>query len=159
MDERFCTLRHRTDAAGLAEHAVSAHTAGLTENASTFNLPEKQRVVRGENRNRSMGRDGLHAVAAGQTDDGLRAAVAQGLKIALDEQHMAAFVRQDTADSLDPLLLEQLAHLLQFLFPAGLAGCGAVSAAYQCDTAHAVQHHKHLLHRFFSRYDHMLLLV
>lgn len=66
VDERFCTLRHRTDAAGLAEHAVSAHTAGLTENASTFNLPEKQRVVRGENRNRSMGRDGLHAVAAGR---------------------------------------------------------------------------------------------
>lgn len=97
-------------------------------------------------------------VAAGQTDDGLRAAVAQGLEIALDEQHMAALVRQDRTDCLDPLLLQQLAHLLQLLFPAGLTGCGAAGAADQRDAAYTAQHRKHLLHGLFSCYDHMLLL-
>lgn len=95
VDERFCALRHGTDAAGLAEHTVAAHPAGLAEDARTLDLSEKQRVIRGEDRDHGIGRDSLCAVAAGQTDDGLRAAVAQGLEIALDEQHMAALVRQD----------------------------------------------------------------
>ena len=71
---------------------------------------------------------------------------------------MAALVRQDRTDCLDPLLLQQLSHLLQLLFSAGLTGCGAVPAADQRDAAYTVQHRKHLLHGLFSCYDHMLLL-
>lgn len=149
VDERFCALRHGTDAAGLAEHTVAAHPAGLAEDARTLDLSEKQRVIRGEDRDRGIGRDSLCAVAAGQTDDGLRAAVAQGLEIALDEQHMAALVRQGRTDCLDPLLLQQLAHLLQLLFSAGLTGCGAAGAADQRDAAYTVQHRKNLLHGLF----------
>ena len=109
MDERFCALRHGTDAAGLAEHTVAAHPAGLAEDACTLDLSEKQRVIRGEDRDRGIGRDSLCAVAAGQTDDGLRAAVAQGLEIALGAAGAAD--QRDAANT-----AQHRKHLLHGLF-------------------------------------------